>query len=130
MKISLGSEDAQIAVSLSNLFQSLAIPTIPSHCKSSRFPVLFCFSPVKGIFMGFYVLCNNLSSWEMTKKGKKKIDCEKIKKWGDREDKKKKKRWLGYFRIEKEEFSKQKKIEEQTKKSTSLSLKILSIVLG
>ena len=27
----------------------------------------------------------------MTKKGKKKIDCEKIKKWGDREDKKKKK---------------------------------------
>lgn len=26
----------------------------------------------------------------MTKKGKKKIDCEKIKKWGDREDKKKK----------------------------------------
>ena len=90
MKISLGSEDAQIAVSLSNLFQSLAIPTIPSHCKSSRFPVLFCFSPVKGIFMGFYVLCNNLSSWEMTKKGKKKIDCEKIKKWGDREDKKKK----------------------------------------
>lgn len=67
----------------------------------------------------------------MTKKGKKKIDCEKIKKWGDREDKKKKNnRWLGYFRIEKEEFSKQKKIEEQTKKSTSLSLKILSIVLG
>lgn len=65
----------------------------------------------------------------MTKKGKKKSDCEKIKKWGDREEKKKN-RWLGYFRIEKEEFSKQKKIEEQTKKSTSLSLKILSIILG
>ena len=43
MKTSLGSEDAEITVSLSNLFQSLAIPTIPSHCKSSRFPVLFCF---------------------------------------------------------------------------------------
>ena len=61
MKTSLGSGDAEVTVSLSNLFQSLAIPTIPSHCKSSRFRVLF-FSPVKGIFMGFYVLCNHPSS--------------------------------------------------------------------
>ena len=115
MKISLGSEDAQIAVSLSNLFQSLAIPTIPSHCKSSRFPVLFCFSPVKGIFMGFYVLCNNLSSWEMTKKGKKKIDCEKIKKWGDREDKKKKRDELDISEVKKRSLVSKRKLRNKQK---------------
>lgn len=88
MKTSLGYGDAEVAVFLSNLFQSLAIPTIPSHCKSSRFCVLF-FSPEKGIFMGFYVLCSDPSSWKMAKKGKKKSDSEKIKMWGDREEKKK-----------------------------------------
>lgn len=48
MKTSLGSADAEIEVSLSNLFQSPAVPTIPSHCRFSRFPVLFCFSLERG----------------------------------------------------------------------------------
>lgn len=49
----------------------------------------------------------------MTKKGKNKSDREKIKKggrWGERKNL----RRLRYFRIRKEEFSKQRKIEEQS----------------
>ena len=61
----------------------------------------------------------------MTKKGKNKSDREKIKKRGRRGERKNLRR-LGYFRIGKEEFSKQRKIEEQ---SLFLSLKILSVIL-
>ena len=38
-----------------------------------------------------------MEEWQMTKKGKKKSDCEKIKKWGDREEEKKTKQMTWIF---------------------------------
>lgn len=41
MQTSIGSGDIEVAVSSGDLFQGPAVPSIPSHCKSARFPVFF-----------------------------------------------------------------------------------------
>ena len=51
----------------------------------------------------------------MTKKGKKKIDCEKIKKWGDREDKKKKRDDLDISELKKRSLVSKRKLRNKQK---------------
>ena len=51
----------------------------------------------------------------MTKKGKKKSDCEKIKKWGDREDKKKKTDDLDISELKKRSLVSKRKLRNKQK---------------
>lgn len=85
------SVDEAAVVSLGDLFQGPATPSISFHCRSARFP-LFC--PQRWIFIDVHLLCNDPNSQKM----KRNVTVRK----SQGEEKTRENRNLksaGYFRI-------------------------------